>query len=321
MPSRPERVDNAVEQPVVPPDRSKGRAGRRARADDAAVERDAHDGETRAGRDHRLGAVPAVLPGPATPFGTPAGPVRRRRGAMVRARADAAARGAVGRGARAQPEGRVVALVDLPHPAVWGLRVKRVVDVVIATLALLLVAPLLLVLAAAVRLESPGRVLFSQQRIGRGGRFFTCYKLRTMCADAEARLHADPRLRAAYVASDFKLPSSTDVRVTRIGRLLRVSSLDELPQLWNVVRGDMSLVGPRPIVAQELFQYGAADRAVLLSMRPGITGAWAVAGRSRVVYPQRAAIEVAYVRGWSLRHDAVILLKTVGAVLQRRGAT
>ena len=311
MPSRPERVDSSVEQSIAPTDRSKGRPAGRSRAEDVAV-------EISVGRDN---AVPDLRTVPERP------PRRSGRGpgALLPRRRAAAARGhgelAIALGTRPRAEGRVVALVDPPHPAAWGLELKRVFDVVFASLALVLVAPLLLLLAIAIRIDSPGQVLFSQPRVGRGGKLFACYKLRTMCKDAEARLHADPLLRAAYLANHFKLPSASDARVTRLGRFLRVSSLDELPQLWNVIRGDMSLVGPRPIVAQELFQYGAADRAVLLSMRPGITGAWAVAGRSRIVYPRRAAIEVAYVRAWSLRRDAMILLKTVSAVMQRRGAT
>ncbi len=210
--------------------------------------------------------------------------------------------------------------VDVPAPvAAWRLAVKRALDVAGAVVGLLLAAPLLVVLAIAVKLASPGPVLFGQKRIGQRGRRFTCYKLRTMCADAETRLAADDDLRASYEANHFKLPARHDPRVTALGRFLRITSLDELPQFWNVLRGDMSLVGPRPIVEAELGHYGAS-RDVLLAVKPGLTGAWAVQGRSRIGYPMRARIELDYARSWTLRGDLAIMLRTVGVVLQRRGA-
>jgi undecaprenyl-phosphate galactose phosphotransferase len=191
--------------------------------------------------------------------------------------------------------------------------------VVGAVVGLTLAAPLLLVLVAAIRLDSPGRALFAQERVGRGGRRFRCYKLRTMCEGAEAQLARDESLRVAYETNGFKLPVACDPRVTSFGRFLRASSLDELPQLWNVLRGDMALVGPRPVVEAELAHYGAG-RDLLLSVRPGITGAWAVSGRSGVNYPERADIELAYARGWTVGEDLTILWRTVGVVLQRQGA-
>ncbi|GLC27471.1 hypothetical protein rosag_39840 [Roseisolibacter agri] len=210
--------------------------------------------------------------------------------------------------------------VDAPAPvAAWRLAVKRALDVAGALVGLVLAAPLLVVLALAVKLASPGPVLFGQKRIGQGGRRFTCYKLRTMCADAETRLATDHDLRATYEANHFKLPAHHDPRVTALGRFLRMTSLDELPQFWNVLRGDMSLVGPRPIVEAELGHYGAS-RDVLLAVKPGLTGAWAVQGRSRIGYPMRARIELDYARSWTLRGDLAIMLRTVGVVLQRRGA-
>jgi lipopolysaccharide/colanic/teichoic acid biosynthesis glycosyltransferase len=211
-----------------------------------------------------------------------------------------------------------VVIAAAPVPA-WRQSLKRALDVVGSIVGLVLSVPLLLVLAAAVKLASPGPVVFAQQRIGRHGRRFTCYKLRTMCADAESRLAGDAQLHAAYVANDFKLPACEDPRLTRLGRFLRTTSLDELPQFWNVLRGDMSLVGPRPIVEAELEHYGAA-REVLLAVKPGLTGAWAVEGRSRINYPERADIELAYATGWTIGGDLQILARTVGVVLQRRGA-
>ncbi len=198
---------------------------------------------------------------------------------------------------------------------------KRGLDVVGATVGLTLAAPLLAVLAVVVRVGSPGPVIFSQARVGRGGRVFRCYKLRTMREDAEQLLRTDPELRAMYERHSFKVPCTADHRVTPIGRVLRLTSCDELPQLWNVLRGEMSLVGPRPLVVRELAHYAGADRDLLLSVRPGLTGAWAVGGRSRVGYPDRARMELDYVRAWTPLRDLAILARTVGVVLARRGAS
>ena len=210
-------------------------------------------------------------------------------------------------------------LADEVGTAAWRLALKRTLDVVGALVGLVLALPVLVVLAIAIRLESPGAVLFAQTRIGWRGRPFKCYKLRTMCADAESQLEMDEDLRAAYHANAFKVPAHADHRITALGRFLRTTSLDELPQFWNVLRGDMSLVGPRPIVSDELRHYGPAQ-GLLLSVRPGLTGAWAVGGRSRVGYPHRADLELSYARSWSIRGDLMIMLQTVGVVLQRRGA-
>ena len=209
---------------------------------------------------------------------------------------------------------------DSPARAGWRAAVKRVLDVVGALVGLALAAPIVLLLAPLIALASPGPVVFAHTRLGRDGRPFRCYKLRTMCADAEACLAADPLLRAAYLANGFKLPSDADRRVTPLGRLMRLTSLDELPQFWNVLRGDMALVGPRPIVDEELRHYPVRDRRILLSLRPGITGAWAVGGRNRLAYPARAQVELEYVRRWTLGRDLAILVRTVGAVVRRRGA-
>ena len=129
----------------------------------------------------------------------------------------------------------------------------------------------------------------------------------------------DPVLYEKYLENNYKLPEGEDPRITRVGLLLRRTSLDELPQFWNVLRGDMSLIGPRPVVPDELNEYGD-KRRVLLSVKPGMSGAWAVRGRSRVGYPQRAAIELGYVQRWKLKADLSILWRTLPAVVTRRGA-
>jgi lipopolysaccharide/colanic/teichoic acid biosynthesis glycosyltransferase len=193
-------------------------------------------------------------------------------------------------------------------------KLKRVFDVMASGVALLVLAPLLAAAALMVRAESEGSPLFGHLRIGRGGTRFRCWKLRTMHPDAEQRLASDPELFARYRANDFKLPDAEDPRITCVGRMLRKTSIDELPQLWNVFRGEMSLVGPRPIVAEEL-PYFRGDVLTLLSVRPGITGAWAVNGRHHLAYPRRAEVELAYVRTRSIATDASILLRTIGAVL------
>jgi lipopolysaccharide/colanic/teichoic acid biosynthesis glycosyltransferase len=197
--------------------------------------------------------------------------------------------------------------------------VKRGVDIVGAGVGLILAAPVLGLLALAVRLESRGPVLFGHRRVGAWGRPFRCLKFRTMRVDAEQLLRSDPAMYSEYVRNNYKLPDGRDPRVTRVGRLLRKTSLDELPQLWNVLRGDMSLIGPRPVVPDELTEYGG-QRRMLLSVKPGITGEWAITGRSSVGYPQRAAIEIGYVRRWRLTADLAILWRTFPAVLTRRGA-
>jgi exopolysaccharide production protein ExoY len=196
--------------------------------------------------------------------------------------------------------------------------VKRCIDIVGALVGLLLALPAMVIVAIAIKLESRGPIFFAHQRLGRGGRLFRCWKFRSMHEDAERRLHADEALRHHYVSNHFKIPHRLDPRITGFGSFLRITSLDELPQLWNVLSGEMSLVGPRPIVPLESSHYGD-DASLLLSMRPGLTGAWAVYGRNRVGYPARAEIELQYVRNWSLRGDVGIFLRTPRAVFTRSG--
>jgi lipopolysaccharide/colanic/teichoic acid biosynthesis glycosyltransferase len=199
------------------------------------------------------------------------------------------------------------------------LLLKRILDLVLAAAMLVCLSPLIVVLGVAVVLSSPGPLLYGQRRLGRYGRSFRCFKFRSMFADAEKRLANDPVLRAEYVRNGYKLPDGQDPRITPLGRWLRRTSLDELPQLWNVIRGDMSLVGPRPIVPDEIHHY-KQDRQMLLLLKPGITGLWQVSGRSNLAYPERTNLELEYVERWTLRRDIGILLRTVPAVLAQRGA-
>ncbi len=216
---------------------------------------------------------------------------------------------------------RGAALVELTAPTLqaWHLAAKRVVDVCLSALALVLLSPVFAILAALVRLESPGPAIFWHWRLGAGGRLFRCYKFRSMHQHAEQLLHVDQHLYRLYVDNNYKLPPNLDPRLTRIGVLLRKYSLDELPQLFNVLLGHMSLVGPRPIVGEEQEQYGEAA-PLLLSRKPGLTSNWAINGRSNVGYPDRADLELAYLRQWSLGNDVRIMLRTIPAVVLKRGA-
>lgn len=197
---------------------------------------------------------------------------------------------------------------------------KRGVDIVGAALLLVFFLPFFILIAVAIKAIHGGPVFFRQDRIGMGGRMFPCLKFRSMHCDADRRLAAclaaDPARRLEW-AKDRKL--RRDPRVLFVGRFLRKSSLDELPQLLNVLRGDMSLVGPRPIVRDETKHYGD-DFVYYLSLRPGITGLWQVSGRNDTTYAERVAFDVRYARGRTLMGDLAILLRTVVVVTTGRGA-
>jgi exopolysaccharide production protein ExoY len=195
---------------------------------------------------------------------------------------------------------------------------KRSVDLLLALVFVLLLLPALFAVGLAVRLSSPGPVLFRQERIGRGGRTFALLKFRTMEHDAEGRLASTPGLFEQYLRCDHKLPHETDPRITPVGRLLRQFSIDELPQLWNVVMGHMSLVGPRPVRPGELAMYGNRDVAYL-ALRPGLTGLWQVSGRNDIRFPERAEVDADYWRRCGPGLDLRILAATPLAVLSRRG--
>jgi lipopolysaccharide/colanic/teichoic acid biosynthesis glycosyltransferase len=211
----------------------------------------------------------------------------------------------------------VVQLTRIPKRR-WALAVKRFIDVIGASLGLAVTAPLIMVLALLVRLESPGPAIFPHRRVGFRGKRFNCLKLRTMRSGAEELLRADPELYEEYRRNHFKLPEDRDPRTTRVGQFLRKTSLDELPQLWNILIGDMSLVGPRPVIDEELAMYDHSAE-LLLSVRPGLTGAWAVNGRHAVGYPERCGIELAYVRNWRLMADIEILGRTIQVLIRDAG--
>lgn len=198
-------------------------------------------------------------------------------------------------------------------------RAKRFFDVVISVGALLLLALPMVLVALAVRLDG-GPVIFGHERVGEGGRRFRCLKFRSMRRDAQEQLErlleSDASARTEWEVSR-KLKN--DPRVTRLGKFIRKTNIDELPQLFNVIAGHMSLVGPRPVTESELDRYGD-DAEGYLSVRPGLTGLWQVSGRSDTTYAQRVGLDAWYVKNWSPWHDFAILMKTVPAVLSRRGA-
>jgi exopolysaccharide production protein ExoY len=196
-----------------------------------------------------------------------------------------------------------------------GGRPKRLLDIAVALIALMLSCPLMLVVAALIKLTTGGPVIFAHPRVGFKGKTFRCYKFRSMVVDADAmlarHLAANP-IAAQEWCEDHKLKN--DPRITPLGRLLRKSSLDELPQLFNVLRGEMSCVGPRPIVAGELARYGSRV-GFYLRARPGMTGMWQVSGRSTCGYRERVMLDRAYARRWSIWLDLALLLRTIPAVL------
>src|SRR5215216_823374 len=199
-------------------------------------------------------------------------------------------------------------------------RIKRALDLCGAVVGGFLISPLLLLIIALIKLDSPGPAFYRQLRPGFAGQYFWMWKFRTMHVDGERLLtelfQSDPDLQAEW-QENRKL--SNDPRITRIGRFLRVTSLDELPQLWNVLRGEMSLVGPRPILVEEIPQYGEVYQ-LYKRMRPGITGLWQVSGRNDTSYEERVEMVAYYVRNWSIWLDLVILARTAGSLVLRRGA-
>lgn len=195
--------------------------------------------------------------------------------------------------------------------------IKRLFDIIVSFLGLLILSPLFLLLTILIKCDSKGPVFFIQKRVGRNGKKFGIFKFRTMRINAEELIASFTPEQLKEWKENFKLKN--DPRITRVGKFLRNTSLDELPQLINIFIGNMSLVGPRPIVEEELEWYGE-KKNVLLSVRPGLTGWWATNGRSEVSYPERCNYELYYVYNCSLFLDIKILFKTFSAVFSRKGA-
>jgi exopolysaccharide biosynthesis polyprenyl glycosylphosphotransferase len=199
---------------------------------------------------------------------------------------------------------------------VVGMVLKRMLDIAASSLAMVLLSPVLLAIAIAVRLDSPGPIFYLSERIGKKGRVFRCIKFRTMVSDAEKRradiLHMNERDSVL-----FKI--TNDPRITRTGRVLRKYSLDELPQLMNVLRGDMSLVGPRPPIASEVKRY-ELNHLRRLDVVPGVTGLWQVQARQDPSFDSYISLDTAYIENWSLWLDIKILVRTVGVVVSGTGS-
>lgn len=197
---------------------------------------------------------------------------------------------------------------------------KRSFDMASAALALLIFSPIFLLIAALVKFSDPGPIFYGHRRVGHNGRYFHCLKFRTMAMNGDEMLRqylaANPEAAEEWRATR-KLKN--DPRVTAVGAVLRKLSLDELPQLLNIIRGEMSVVGPRPVVDEELSYY-ESDAAYYLSTRPGLTGLWQISGRNDVSYKTRVAFDTQYVQNWSMRQDVFIIVKTIPAVCLSRGS-
>lgn len=197
--------------------------------------------------------------------------------------------------------------------------IKRIFDVLISGIALILLSPLFLIIALSIKLNSKGKVFYKHKRIGKNGEYIYLYKFRSMYSDSKERLEEmlkDPKIKKEW-EENFKL--SNDPRITKIGAFLRKASLDELPQLLNILRGDMSIVGPRPIIDDEIKKYGI-NKDKLLSVTPGLTGWWACNGRSCTSYDDRMKLELYYVDNKSIKLDIKIIIKTFISVIKRNGA-
>jgi exopolysaccharide biosynthesis polyprenyl glycosylphosphotransferase len=206
--------------------------------------------------------------------------------------------------------------VKPPNFIGWPLRAKRTFDIMFSALALIVLSPVLLVIAIAIYRDDPGPIIFRQQRIGLNGKPFTIHKFRSMSIDAESKLAL---LRSQSMTDGPLFKMDDDPRITRVGRVLRKYSLDELPQFWTVLRGNMSVVGPRPHLEKELDDFPDEGLRRLL-IKPGITGLWQVSGRSDLSLEDSVKLDLRYVQNWSLLGDVVIIMKTVRAIVTPQGA-
>lgn len=213
--------------------------------------------------------------------------------------------------------GGLVAPLDIPDADSSSYRfMKRVFDLAVGGLVLLLLVPIAPVVALMIWLDTPGPVFFRQTRIGQGGRPFGFYKFRSMCADADGRV-SELAAQNEQKGPVFKIRE--DPRITAVGRFLRRSSLDEIPQILNVLKGDMTIVGPRPALPREVARYQPWQRR-RLDVKPGLTCLWQISGRSHIGFEEWMRLDIEYLRTRSLRTDVIILLKTIPAVMARRGA-
>lgn len=210
--------------------------------------------------------------------------------------------------------------LEIRKPSGIYLCLKRVMDLIGAIVGLIVFSPIFLLISILYMIgDNKGPVFFKQIRMGKNGKEFHIYKFRSMIVNAEEKLRSNEILYKKYIDNNYKLEPSEDPRITKVGQFLRKTSLDELPQFLNVLKGDMSLVGPRPVVQEELGEYGER-KDEFLSVKPGLTGYWQVSGRSDVGYPERVDLELYYAYNASLWFDIKILLLTVKNVVVGRGA-
>lgn len=197
---------------------------------------------------------------------------------------------------------------------------KRTLDILVSLTSMIVLSPVFLIVALRIKFDKKtSRIIYQQERIGRFGRPFKIYKFQTMVDNAEQILKSNPALYQKFVDNGYKLPTKEDPRITSYGKFLRRTSLDELPQFMNVLRSEMSIIGPRPIVRDELKEYGN-QVDTFLSVKPGVFGLWQAEGRSNIHYPQRAEIELEYVKRASLSFDFYVLFKNVIMVFKQDGA-
>lgn len=196
---------------------------------------------------------------------------------------------------------------------------SRLIDIILAITFIIILLPIMLIISLLIKLDSRGPVLFKQQRIGRDGEVFLILKFRTMIINSEQKLKENPVLYRKYIENSYKLNPSEDPRITKLGEFLRKTSLDEIPQFLNVLVGDMAIVGPRPVLLDELKEYGN-KREIFLSVKPGITGYWQVSGRSNIGYPERVNLELYYIERKNILFDISIIGKTFISVVKKKGA-
>lgn len=197
------------------------------------------------------------------------------------------------------------------------IKIKRVIDVILASVALILLSPLFAIIAIAIKIDSKGPVFFAHKRIGKNGKIIKLYKFRSMVINAEELIKSFTPEQMREYKENYKL--TNDPRITKVGKFLRKTSLDELPQLINIINGDLSIIGPRPLVADELEKYGV-NKDKFLSVTHGLTGYWAANGRSNTTYEQRMEMELYYIDNLSLKMDIKVFFKTILSVLKKEGA-
>lgn len=197
------------------------------------------------------------------------------------------------------------------------IKIKRVIDVILASVALILLSPLFVIIAIAIKIDSKGPVFFAHKRIGKNGKIIKLYKFRSMVINAEELIKSFTPEQMREYKENYKL--TNDPRITKVGKFLRKTSLDELPQLINIINGDLSIIGPRPVVADELEKYGV-NKDKFLSVTPGLTGYWAANGRSNTTYEQRMKMELYYIDNLSLKMDIKVFFKTILSVVKKEGA-